>query len=48
MSAAYRELVIKLVGEKRVGQFAEVELAQGAHTVDVLEVHILGQVRNLL
>lgn len=32
----HAELPIELVGEQRVGQFPEVELAEGGHTVDVL------------
>lgn len=45
---AYRELLIELVGEEGVGQLSEVQLAQRAHTVDVLDVNIFGQVGDLL
>lgn len=47
-ASPYRELLVELVGQQRVWKFAEVELAKGAHTVDVLDVNILCQVRNLL
>lgn len=45
---AYREFLIELVGEQGVGQLSEVELAQWANTVDVLDVNIFGQVGDLL
>lgn len=35
-SLTHTELPIELVGEQGVGQFLEVELAEGGHTVDVL------------
>lgn len=35
-SLTHTELPIELVGEQGVGQFPEVELAEGGHTVDVL------------
>lgn len=44
---AYREFLIELVGQQGVGQLPEVELTQWAHTVDVLDVDIFGQVRDL-
>lgn len=47
-SFTYREFLIQLVGEEGVGQLSEVQLTQGAHTVDVLDVHVFGQVRDLL
>lgn len=45
---AYRELLIELVGQQGVWQLSEVELTQRAHTVDVLDVNVFGQVRDLL
>lgn len=48
MPHTHRELLVELVGEQGVGELSEVQLAQGAHTVDVLDVNVLGQVRNLL
>ncbi len=45
---AYREFLIELVGEQRVGQLSEVELTQRANTVNVLDVNIFGQVGDLL
>lgn len=45
---AYREFLVELVGEQRVGQLSEVQLAQRADAVDVLDVNIFGQVRYLL
>lgn len=45
---AYREFLVELVGEQGVGQLSEVELTQRANTVDVLDVNIFGQVRDLL
>ena len=47
-SDTHRKLLIQLVGEEGVGQLAEVQFAQGAHAVDVLHVHVPGQVRNIL
>lgn len=35
-SLTHTELPIELIGEQGVGQFPEVELAEGGHTVDVL------------
>lgn len=35
-SLTHTELPIELVGEQGVGQFPEVELAEGGHTVDIL------------
>lgn len=35
-SFTHTELPIELVGEQGVGQFPEVELAEGGHTVDIL------------
>lgn len=47
-SGSYRESVVELVGEQRVGQLPEVELAEGAHRVDVLPEDVSGQVWDLL
>lgn len=47
-SFTYREFLIELVGEEGVWQLSEVQLTQGAHTVDVLDVHVFGQVGDLL
>lgn len=44
---AYREFLVELVGQQRVWQLPEVELTQRAHAVDVLDVDIFGQVRDL-
>lgn len=44
----HREFLIELVGQEGVGQLPEVELAQGAHTVDVLEVHFPCQIWTLI
>lgn len=38
------KLVIEVVGEQWVRQLPEVGLAQGADTVDVLQVHILVEI----
>lgn len=35
-SFTHTELPIELVGEQGVGQFPEVELAEGGHTVNIL------------
>lgn len=40
----HSELVVEPVGEQGVGQLPEVGLAQGGHTVDVLQVHVPPQV----
>lgn len=45
---SYGEFLVELVGEQWVGELSEVELAQRANTVDILDVNIFGQVRNLL
>lgn len=45
---AYGEFLVELVGEQRVGQLSEVQLAQGAHRVDVLPEDVPRQVRDLL
>lgn len=45
---AYGEFLVELVGEQGVGQLPEVELAQRADAVDVLDVNIFGQVGDLL
>lgn len=37
-----------MIGQQRVREFTEVQLAEGAHAVNVLDVNILCQVRNLL
>lgn len=47
-SGSYRESVVELVGEQRVGQLSEVQLAEGAHGVDVLPEDVSGQVWDLL
>lgn len=47
-SSSYRESVVELVGEQRVGQLSEVQLAEGAHGVDVLPEDVSGQVWDLL
>lgn len=44
----YWELLIELVGQQRVRELTEVQFAEGAHAVDVLDVNILCQVRDLL
>lgn len=44
---AYREFLIELVGQQGVWQLPEIELTQWAHTVDVLDVNVFGQVRDL-
>lgn len=44
----YREFLIKLVGQEGVGQLPKVELAERAHTVDVLEVHFPRQIGTLV
>lgn len=41
----HSKFVVELVGEERVGELAEVRLAEGADAVDVLQVDILLQVR---
>lgn len=46
--SAYSELVVELVGEEWVWQLPEVELAERAHTVDILHVQVLGQVWHIL
>jgi len=43
----YREFLIQLVGEKWVGKLSKVKLAQGAHTVYVLNVNIFCQIWDL-
>lgn len=45
---AYREFLIELVGQQGIWQLPEVELAQRADAVDVLDVNIFGQVGDLL
>lgn len=45
---SYRESVVELIGEQRVGQLSEVQLAEGAHRVDVLSKDVSGQVWDLL
>lgn len=47
-SEPYGEFLVELVGEQGVWQFSEIQLAQRANAVDVLDVNIFGQVRNLL
>lgn len=42
--STHSELVIEPVCEQGVWQFSEVGLAQGGHTVDVLQVNISPQV----
>lgn len=44
---AYREFLVELVGQQGVWQLPEVELTQRAHTVDILDVDIFGQVGDL-
>lgn len=44
----YREFLVQLVGKERIGQLSEVELTEGAHTVNVLDVDIFSQVWDLL
>lgn len=44
---AYREFLIELVCQQGIWQLPEVELTQRADTVDVLDVNIFGQVRDL-
>lgn len=41
----HSELAVQLECEQRIGKLPEVQLAQGTHTVDVLEVHFLCKVR---
>lgn len=48
MRFAYRELLVELVGEQWIRQLSEVEFTERANTVDVLDVNIFGQVRDLL
>lgn len=40
----HSEFVVEPVGEQGIGQLPEVGLAQGGHTVDVLQVHVPPQV----
>ena len=47
-SGPYWESVVELVGEQRVGQLSEVQLAEGAHWVDVLPEGVSGEVWDLL
>lgn len=44
----YREFLIELISQEGVGQLPKVELAEGAHTVDVLEVHFPCQIWTLI
>lgn len=46
-SGPYWESVIELVGEQRVGQLSEVQLAEGAHWVYVLSEDVSAQVWDL-
>lgn len=46
-SGSYWESVVELVGEQRVGQLSEVQLAEGAHRVDVLSEDVSGQIWDL-
>lgn len=46
-SVPYGESVVELVGEQRVGQLSEVQLAEGAHRVDVLSEDVPAQVWDL-
>lgn len=43
----YWESVVELVREQRIGQLSEVQLAEGAHWVDILSEDISGQVWDL-
>ena len=44
----HREFLIELISQEGVGQLPKVELAEGAHTVDVLEVHFPCQIWTLI
>lgn len=46
-SVSYWESVVELVGEQRVGQLSEVQLAEGAHRVDILSEDVSGQIWDL-
>lgn len=43
----YWESVVELVGEQRVGQLSEVQLAEGTHWMDILSEDISGEVWDL-
>lgn len=45
---AYREFLIELVGKQWVGQLPEVEFTQGSHRMNVLNVSVLSEIRNML
>ncbi len=44
---AYSKLVVELVREQRIGQLSEVEFAQRADAVNILNVHVFRQVWNI-
>lgn len=44
----HREFLIELISQEGVGQLPKVELAEWAHTVDVLEVHFPCQIWTLI
>ena len=44
----HRELLIQLVGEQRVRELSEVQLTEGAHRMDVLNIRLFRQVGDML
>lgn len=48
LSGTHRELLIQLVGEQRVWEFSEVQLTEGAHRMDVLNIRFFRQVGDML
>lgn len=47
VTGTHRKFLIQLVGEQRVWELSEVQLTQGAHGVDVLDVGLFCQVGNM-
>lgn len=47
VTGTHRKFLIQLVGEQRVWELSEVQLTQGAHGVDVLDIGLFCQVGNM-
>ena len=47
MTCTHRKLLIQLVGEQRVWELSEIQLTQGAHGMDVLNIGFFCQVGNM-
>lgn len=47
-SSTHREFLIQLVGEQRVWELSKVQLAEGAHRMDVLDIRFFRQVGDML